>query len=235
MTPTGSLLLLLAALLPSAPVEIRGRLAAVDLDKNEVQIELLRPGRGPAITVRLEPATEITWARQPAQREDLTAGRRVRVVYEERDALKVAKSIQIIGLRPLRPAPSARPDGSLVTGILRRVAQTEPEVVVVRPAETGPNREVRFVVGNAVRVTVNGKVIPYEELKEEQQATVKSEKRDGLLVAVSIDVGGRPAVQPEPADQQNPRMSRLRLALELADWILQRMAERQKKGGEPRP
>src|SRR5436309_13567177 len=81
----------LALTLTASAAEVRGRIVHVDLKKNELQIEGRRPVRGQSLTLTLDPQTQVLLGSQAGTLNDLTAGRRARITYEERDGQRVAR------------------------------------------------------------------------------------------------------------------------------------------------
>ena len=72
-----------------------------------------------------------------------------------------------------------------------------------------------------------------EELKEGEQVTVRTEKREGHLVAAEIQTGSATsAAMPPPAPPENKRIEKIRQAHKIADWFLQQMEEQ--KNAEPK-
>jgi hypothetical protein len=118
--------------------------------------------------------------------------------------------------------------GKAVEGVLRRVAYTEREVVVIGPGAKGPETETIVAVPAKARVTRDGKAITFNDLREDEKATVLVERRDGRWVATALQAGTAPAAaRPRQADLA----SRIRLALWLADKVLRQM-ERKPNAGE---
>jgi len=89
-----------------------------------------------------------------------------------------------------------------------------------------------------VKITNDQKTLKFEELKAGEQVTIRTEKRDGHLVAANIQSGGQTTAA-MPSQQNNPqnnpsdnrRIEKIRQALKLADWILQQLDEQR---GEPK-
>jgi hypothetical protein len=219
----------LACALTAAAAEVRGRIVRVDLDKNELQLEARRPVRGQSLTLTLGPKTEVLFGKQAGALTDLAANRRARIVYEDRDGRPFAQVIHVLGPRPARtPARTpARADGNAVTGVLRRVALTDREVVVIGPGARGPETETTVAVPEGARITRGDKVIAFDALKEGEQVKVLVERKGGGMVAVSIHVGpGEPPAMRGRADL----IPRLRRALQAADAILEQIEkDREKK------
>jgi hypothetical protein len=232
-----SLVLWLAGGLASAD-EVRGVIVKVDAEKKEVLVEVRSPrARGLAMTFTVDGETRIQIGHRPAGLVDLQAGERMRLRYESRDGRRIALSISAHGGKrmpepPARPEPLARSDANTVTGILRRIALTDREIVVVGPGSKGESdAETTISVPEKTAITRDGKAIKLEDLKEDEQVAVPVEKLGGKLVAKSIQVGGSAAAPPRPT-ARNDRIERLRMALRLADWILQQIDSQQK---EPKP
>jgi hypothetical protein len=205
--------------------EVRGRIVGVDLDKHQVRIEGRARARGQTLTLLLDDKTQVSFGNQAATAVDLAVGRRARVVYEDRDGKKVATSIRVLGLLPAanRTAPAAPADANTVTGTLLRVAPTERELVVVGPGAKGPETETTVTVPEGVKIVKGDKALTIDVLKEGEQVTVKVDRRAGRPVAVSVHVGPLPAAA---AAAERPNViPRLRMALQIADQILQQMEQ----------
>jgi hypothetical protein len=202
----------------ASAAEVRGRIVHVDLKKNELQIESRRPVRGQSLTLTLDPQTQVLLGSQAGTLTDLTAGRRARITYEERDGQRVARMVRLLALRPGQGA--AGTDSNVVAGILRRVGVSDREVVVVGPGARGPETETTVSVPNGVRITRGDKSIQLDALHEGEQVTVKIDRRPGRVVAISVDVGplgGRPVIP------------RLRQGLQAADQVLQQIQRNKQK------
>jgi len=229
-----SVLLAFFSLLTAGPAfagDIRGIIVRVDLDRHEVQIEGRRLGRrGPEMTFSFGKDTQVRFGREAGDLSDLTPGRRVRVVYDGPHAV----SVEVLGLRRLRgtdvkpggpvPAPGPKEDANTVSGMLQRVSYAEREVVLIGPGAQGPETETIVSVPKDVRVSKDGKLIAFEDLKDNQSATIQTEKRDGKLLAKSIQVGQGVAAMAPATPEPGTRLSRLRRLLQIADRILE-MAE----------
>jgi hypothetical protein len=225
-----ALLVLVLGALPAAADEVRGIIVRVDLDRHEVQIEGRGIGkRGLAMTFNIGKDTQIYFGREMGEPSDLVPGKRVRVVVDGPRAV----SVQVLGLRRPRgevrpgggdPTPAPKPDANTVTGMLRRVSYAEREVVVIGPGAQGPETETIVSVPKDVRVVKDGKPIAFDDLKDGQPASIQTEKRDGKLLAKSIQVGTGVAAVAPAMPEPGTRLARLRRLLQIADRILE-MAE----------
>jgi len=234
-----ALLVIVLGALPAAADEIRGIIVRVDLERHEVQIEGRGIGkRGLAMTLNIGKDTQIFFGREMGEPSDLVPGKRVRVVVDGPRAV----SVQVLGLRRPRaevrpgggePAPVPKPDANTVTGMLRRVSYAEREVVVIGPGAKGPETETIISVPKDVRVTKEGKPIAFEDLKDNQPASIQTEKRDGKLLAKSIQVGQGTAAMAPPAPEPRTRLARLRRLLQIADRILEMAEENQEQMPPP--
>jgi Cu/Ag efflux protein CusF len=227
--------------------EFRGRITKIDPSKNEVIVEGRGSTRGLALGFAIGPDTRILFGREPAKLEDLQTGDRVRVYYENRNNRRTALSITDTSLRP-KPtpaegapaaspparnspagnAPAAPPVGpDIVAGRLARVGLTEKEIVVVSPGAQGAKEtESTLLIPADVKISKDQKPLKLEELKEGEQVTVRTQKRDGHLVAAEIQSGGTAtAATPTPASPPSQRIEKIRQALKIADWFLQQMEE----------
>jgi hypothetical protein len=221
-----SILVLVLALAGAAPAtadEIRGVVVRVDLDRHELQIEGRGLGkRGLALSFALGKDTKVEFGREEGTLGELNPGRRVRVSFDVQGGTRRALKVRVVGVRPVprvERMPAATGKDSL-TGVLQRVSYAERELVLVGPGPRGPETETMIAVPRNVRVTQDGKVIPFDELKDGRQAVVRTAQRDGKLVATSIQVG---AAVPDEAERSN-RLARLRRLLKIADQVLE-MAE----------
>ena len=128
------------------------------------------------------------------------------------------------------PAPLKGEPGA-ITGVLRRVAITDREIVVVNAgAKGGPEIETTILVPDATKILRDQKSIRFQDLKEGDQVAVNAEKKGRKLLARSIQVGpvtgAMAPPQPNAAPNANERIQRIREILKIVDGILQRMDER---------
>jgi len=214
--------LALAWAAPAAADEVRGVIVRVDLARGELQIEGRGLGkRGLALSFALGKDTRVRFGREDGSLTELNPGRRIRVRFDRQGDARRALEVRVLGIRPpRRDAALAASTRDSVAGVLQRVSYAEREVVLIGPGAQGPETETILAVPKDVRVTQDGKAIPYDDLKDGRQAVVRTEKRDGTLLAKSIQVG---APVPEEAERGN-RLARLRRLLKLADQVLE-MAE----------
>jgi hypothetical protein len=219
--------LLLDLTAPAA--ELRGVVLKADVEKNQLIIEGRGLGvRGVIMTFQLDKDTQIQAGRKPAKLTDLSPGRRVRVVYELQGDRRVALLITLVGGQPSSapPATAAPSDGNSVSGILRRVSFTEREIVIIGPGRKGDGEvETTLSVPEVAEITKDQKTISFDDLKEGDQVLVETEKRDGRLVAKSIQLGvkAKPTTATEPG-QHN--IEKFRRALKLIDALLQMMDQK---------
>jgi hypothetical protein len=223
-----ALLTALALVPASLGAEIRGRIARVDLDRNELVIEpVLR--RNPALTLTIEKDTQILFGQQAGTPADLAQGRRARVEYEARDGRQVARVVHVVGAAPARRSPTP-PPGDGVAGVLRRVALTDREIVVIGPGPKGPETETTLDVPEEAKILKDGKPLAFDDLKENETVRVQVEKRNGRLTALQIQVGPV-GVAAAPPRQQQDAIPKLRRVLQMLDKVLEQM----EKSREPRP
>jgi hypothetical protein len=204
--------------------EIRGVVLKTDTQKNQLTIEGRGLGvRGVILTFQLDKETPIQAAgRKPAKLTDLTPGRRVRVAYEMQGDRRVAFLVTLLGAAP----SSASPAENAVSGVLRRVSFTEREIVVISPASKGEGEvETTLSVPEDAKITKDQKPISFDDLKEGEQVLVQAEKRDGKLVAKSIQLGVAANAKPNPEPTQN-KIEKLRSALKMLDFFLQMMEQK---------
>jgi hypothetical protein len=233
--------------------EFRGRITKVDSAKKEIVVEGRGSARGLGLGFAVTGDTKILFGREPAKFEDLQPGDRVRLHYENRNNQRVALSITDLSLLPRLPAggnappervpaPAEKSGGgktstppmlpaNTIAGRLARVGLTEKEIVIIGPGAQGTKEtETTLLIPGDVKVTKDQKPLKLEELKEGEQVTIRTEKRDGHLVAAEIQTGGTTsAAMPPPAPPSNLRIEKIRQALKIADWFLQQMEEQQKE------
>jgi hypothetical protein len=236
---TPAMVLLLAISVQAA--EIRGRIAKVDLKTKEVRVEGTLLYRGQNLTLIYTPDTRILFRNDPGEAKDLATGVRARVFYElGPDNKPVAQVIRVSGSKPDRPAPDtsspatpapSRPAASApaerrgdkqISGMLRRVALTDRELVVIGPGEQGPKTETTIKVPEDAPVFRDGQPIPYEQLREEEKVTVDVRRQGKGWVALTVHAGkvvlargGAPARKP-----REDTLSKIRRGLQIADAIL---------------
>jgi hypothetical protein len=216
----------LATLARSASAdEARGLIARVDLGQKRLVLEGRGRARGQELTLTLDARTQVLFRNEAGTLADLAgaaAGRRARVLFEDRDGRPVARVIRVLGPRPetpATPAPAAPGDAGTITGTLRRVAVTGREIVVVGPGPKGPEAETAVAVPEGTPIARGGKAVALEDLREGEAVTVRTEKRDGRLTARSVEAGAVASA----AQKRSDLIPRLRLALQLADQILRQM------------
>jgi hypothetical protein len=197
--------------------EIRGRIGKVDLDKKELVFEPLGRRVMP-LTLALDKDTQVLFGKQVATPDDLPVGRRAQVEYEERDGRLVAQVIHVNGARPARPAAPAAPMGEGLAGVLQRVALTDREIVVIGPGAKGPETETTILVPEAAKIARGDKAVAFDALKEGESVLVQTEKRDGRLAAVSIQVGPGGAA---PMNEKCDPIPRIRRILKIVDQVLE--------------
>jgi Cu/Ag efflux protein CusF len=231
-----SLTATLVFLTAASAEEARGRILKIDPDKKEMRLGGLAPWRGAVLDLKIGAKTEIFLGGQPATLNDLTPGQRVRVVFEQRDGKVVARTVRSLGLMRLLQPPLARPaaplkEGEGVSGTLQRVALTDREIVVIGPGAKGAQTETTIVVPEGTAITRDSKKIAFDDLKEGEPVTVKTESRKGQLTATSVQAGKVAAAAPAgPTMPRRDFIPRLRQALKLANELLREMEE---QGGAP--
>jgi hypothetical protein len=231
MIAKSCLLSLLASLLfglASSAAEIRGVILKADAEKNQLTIEGRGLGvRGVVMTFQLDKDTQVQISRKPAKVADLSPGRRVRVVYELSGDRRMALVITLMGGQPNPvPPPIAESGGNSVAGVLRRVSFTDREIVVISSAAKGSQDvETTVSVPEEAKITRDQRTTSFDDLKEGDQVLVQAEKRDGKLVAKSIQIGVTAATtSAEPGPRNN--IQQVRKALKLIDLLLQMMEQK---------
>jgi hypothetical protein len=210
--------------------EFRGVISALDLKKNELRVErrgLLRSG---TVTFRISRETQVRFGSDPGVLKDLEVGRRVRVVAEPGDDRPVAELIRVLGPRPNHPV--ARVAADVVAGVLRRVALTDRELVVIGPGAKGPETETTVSVPESVKIQRGDTTVKFEMLKEGEQVAVRVAMRDGRRVAVEVQVGpGAATAAAAMPSSQSPVLPKVRLLLKIADQVLEQVEKGEK--GKP--
>jgi hypothetical protein len=217
--------------------EIRGVIIKADEKNHEVTLEGRGKGlRGVVLRFMTNADTQIRIGKQAAGFADLVLGKRVRIVYEERDGRRVADVIQIVSLPMLLPPPPGPPSGPMppvsndpnaISGLLRRVSVTEGEIVVVSSAPGERlEKETVIAVGDHARILRDGKPVPLEDLKENEPVVVRVEKKDGKIIARSIEVGAVSNVPPPSSQPPGNRVEKVRRILQMIDGYLQMIGER---------
>jgi len=221
-----SLLALLLFALPLPAAEVRGSIVKTDPDRKEFTIEARGKGmRGAHLTFQIDRDTQIRKGKDAGAMADLTSGERVRVVYEAEQGRRLALLVTVqVPLFSAPPAPLAPPlapaTGGGLTGILRRIALTDREIVVITPPiKGGAETETTLLVPQDAKITRDQKPIRLEDLKEGETVTVSPEKKDGKLWAVSIQIGAVAALPPTPAPDS--RIAKIRQVLKMVDLFLQ--------------
>jgi len=219
--------------------EVRGVIIKADDKSHEVTLEARGKGmRGAVLKFVTNADTRVRLGKQPAGFGDLTPGKRVRVLYEEREGQLVAFSIQIISLPlllppggppfgppPPGPNPPVSNDPNAITGVLRRVSVTEGEIVVV--ASGGGENEMVVTVADSARILRDGKPIPLEDLKENEPVVIHAVKKDYKFVARSIEVGAAVGSAPPPPPQDENRIQKVRRILQTIDGYLEMIGGQQ--------
>jgi cold shock CspA family protein len=250
-----SLMAILSLGLAAPAAEVRGVIVKVDPKNHEVVIEARGRGmRGREFTFVLSKETEFRRGKETAREADLSPGERIRVVYENdpgnRRAVRVtiqgaalaelAKPAPANDIKPgpsdIRPGPNdikpgpndIKPgpnDANTVSGVLRRVALTDREIVVVGPNPAGrAEKENTIFVPESAKITKDQKPIRLDDLKEGEQVTVQIEKDAHEIAAKSIQVGAMVAnpkmTNPGP---RGDRIEKARRILQIIDGFLSGM------------
>jgi len=247
---TGAFIALLVSATAGYAEEFRGRITKIDPARKEIVVEGRGPTRGVALGFVLNTETRILFGREPAKLEDLQVGDRVRLLYENRDRRRVALSVTDLSLLPRLAAPGNAPapapaeavpapsapaanaptapalGPNMIAGRLARVGLTEKEIIVIGPGAQGAKEtETTILIPSDVRISKDQKPLKLEELKEGEQVTVRTQKRDGHLVAAEIQSGGPATAAMPSTPPENARIQKIRQVLKMADWFLQQMEE----------
>jgi hypothetical protein len=222
----GFLVLVLAGA-ARADDEVRGVIVKVDASRGEILLEGRGRGiRGEILTFLIVRETRIRSGKQEIGVEQVPVGKRARIRYENQDGQRVALAINVPASLVAGPNPGTPPpveDGT-ITGTLQRVAFTDREIVVVAPGPGSEELETTFAVPENAAIAKDGKPLKLEDLHEGEAVAVRPEKRNGKVVAASIQVGAKPRGVP-PAER---KLERIRQALRLADWILGQLDDSRK-------
>ncbi|HVS39151.1 MAG TPA: hypothetical protein VMS17_26570 [Gemmataceae bacterium] len=209
----------------AAPAEeVRGVVTHIDPDKKELVLEQRGLGaRGTVLIFTLPDQTPVLFGDQPGAVSDLETGRRVRVQYDLVDERLIVRTIHVLGgPKPVVKTPEAPPiisaNGDALTGVLRHIGYNDREVTIVGPGPKGANTETTAAVPPSARIVKNGQEATLDDLQEGDSATVEIEKKDGRMVAASIQVGAGAMTK-----AKSPLIPRLRLLLKIADQVLQQM------------
>jgi hypothetical protein len=222
-----ALLTILALVLTSFGAEVRGRIARVDLEKNVIVLEPLLLRRGEPMSLALDKDTQVLFGRQAGTSADLSEGRRARVEYELRDGRLIARAVHVVGAAPTRRAMTL-PPGEGLAGVLRRVALTDREIVIIGPGATGPETETTVAVPEGTKIFKDGKPVAFDDLKENDTVRAQVENRDGKLTAVLIQAG---PVAVAVTSQRQDLLPKIRGVLQMLDKILEQMEK--SRGPQP--
>jgi hypothetical protein len=183
----------------ASAVEVRGVIAKIDADKKELILDGKGKDRGKSFTFPLTDDTRIMLGSKAGTAADLSAGKRVRVDYEERDgkrtnvvihALFVLQLLNGTESTPATPAPAAGGAGS---GTVRLINHEDREIVVVAAGGKGKEAETTLLVPKDVKVQRGEKATELNELKEGETLSYEADQKDGKLTAKSLRVGAADA------------------------------------------
>ena len=205
--------------------EFRGIIVKADPATKKLTVEERGKGRrNQVLTFSLDQDTDIRHGKDQAKIDDLVAGKRVRVLFEQRKDERLAVRVTLPAGLASAAQSIAAIDPNAIAGLLRRVAYTDPEVVVIGLDKA--EKETVVLIPEQVRVTRLGKPIAYFEVQEGETAVVKTEKKDRRLYAKEISIGPADA-SPAPARQDRP-VEKVRQILKFLDAALQQLEEKQK-------
>jgi hypothetical protein len=206
-----------------AAEEVRGIVLKTDADKQVLTIE----GRGKGIrksmlTFKVDKETQILFGRKMGRLTDLSAGKRVRVLYEVQNGQAVALRITAPGAVPAQPISPAPKDANALVGTLQRVALTDREIVIIAPGPKGGTEiETTLLVPEDAKITKDQKVVRLEDLREGVQVVVVPEKQNGKLLARSIQVGAAPVGNSAVPEER--RIEKIRRILKMIDYFLEKI------------
>jgi hypothetical protein len=215
-----SLVAVLALCVPAvaaSAADFRGIVKQVDLDKKQIVVEGREKGVGKVdLTFVLGQESQILFGRQPGELREVATGRRVRVHYEMSDDKRLISVLAVTGPRPTRTAANNKTAASAentIAGLLRRVALTDREIVVIgKDGKTGKETETTLEVPKDAKVVRNQKAVKFDVLQEGEQVRVRVEKRGDKLMAVAITIGAEPPTA--------TAIDRARQVLRWVDWGL---------------
>ncbi len=208
----------------AAAEEVRGVIEKVDPVKGELTIEASGRGvRGLAMSFALVKDTQVLFGRQEAAVGDLKPGARAVILYDTKNGQRIARSITVRGAPPTKAEP-VKVDPNTVAGTIARISFTERELVVVGPGPQGAKTETLLTVPENASITRDRKAVKLDDIREGEAVVARTSRRDGKTVVESMEVG----VQPKTAAGAR-RIERVRTALRVVDFFLQRMAERKEQ------
>jgi len=220
---------------PASAEVMRGVVAHVDSDKNELQLEGRGRGlRGAVTRFTLTDKTAVLFGDQAGALSDLETGRRVRIEFEVTTAGAVARVIHVLNGRPAEaaipevpPVPAVPMEGDALMGTLRRVGYSDREVVLVGPGPKGAETETTVAVPEAARILKDGKEATLDDLKEGDGAAVQVEEKNGRPSALSIQIG--PGVATVPEKRGAKVIPKIRKALQMVDQLLKGLDDRDRE------
>jgi hypothetical protein len=206
--------------------QLRGVITSVDAAKNELVIEGRGLGkRGKLFTFTLGKDVRILFGDEKGALGDLGKDQTIRITYDTKDGALIATTIHVNGKRPIAVETVK---GSELSGLLRRVAYTDREIILALPGDSGKETYTTLPVPEDAKIQRDGKAIAFDDLKEEERCAVMIEVRDGKKLAVSVRIGAGGA--PPPAKPEEPsKIAKVRLILKLADAVLEMVEKRQKQ------
>jgi hypothetical protein len=201
----------------------------VDPGKNEFVVDARGRGlRGVPMTFSVGKDARIQAARQTVQLSDLQQGTRVLVKYEMQNGQRTALAVTVRGILKKKPESKSAvvsADAATVAGTIQRIIFTERELVIRSPGpEKNSPSETTVVVPETAPISKDGKTLNLDNLKEGDQVVARVDRRDGKVIATSLQLG----TLPSPGADRAQQIEQFRLYLKLADFFLQQMAQRQK-------
>jgi hypothetical protein len=182
----------------ASAVEVRGVIAKIDADKKELILDGKGKDRGKTFTFPLTDDTRVMLGSKAGTAADLTAGKRVRVDFEERDGKRTNVVIHALSLQLLKGsestlAPSTPAAGGVGSGTVRLINREDREIVVVAGDGKGKEAETTLLVPKEVKVQRGDKATDLNELKEGETLSYEADQKDGKLTAKSLRVGAADA------------------------------------------
>lgn len=212
--------------------EVRGRIVRYDPDKKELILQGRGRDRFMQFRFALDDKTEVLCAGEAGTAADLPASAPARVLFDEEDGKAIARVIRVpralASRRPAAPGAPATPAPSpdTVVGALQRISRFDREIVVM----SGSQGETTIAVPKETPIKRDGKEVRLDDLKEGEQVTVQTMRKDSQLTARSIVIGAGGAEESGSTEQvRKDLVPKVRRALQIADMILRQIEEAQKQ------
>jgi hypothetical protein len=223
----------------ASAVEVRGVISKVDTDKKELILDGKGKDRGKSFTFPLTDDTRILLGSKAGTAADLSAGKRVRVDYEEHDGKRTNVVIHALVLQLLKgtestPSPATPAAGGAGSGTVRLINHEDREVVVVAGGGKGKEAETTLLVPKDVKVQRGDKATDLNELKEGETLSYEADQKDGKLTAKSLRVGAadpnaKPAAPAPPASAKGEKGEKAMMLLQRLMKLMDQMEKMKDK------